>query len=183
MNTEDLCNALSWHLIHTHPRQETRAETNLRSLNIETYVPMYKKVRFNQITGKSACEYRALFPRYVFARFKINDMYHKVRFTRGVQDLVRFDARPAIVDEEIIDLIRSRQETESVIKIEEFHAGERVVIRNGPFERLAAVFQRQTSDAARVVLLLDSVSYGAHVIVDRDSIVKAKDYNDEISYQ
>jgi len=172
MEAMDQWNGLCWHLIHTHPRQEARAEYNLRTLNVETYVPIYKKRRYDQFTGARCDQLKPLFPRYVFARFSVNDLYHKVRFTRGVRDLVCFDKRPAVVDEEIIAFIRARQTRDGSIRLQHFEAGDEVMIKEGPFQKLTAIFERPTSDADRVVLLLESVGYQARVIVDLESITK-----------
>lgn len=173
MNVLETWNTLCWHLIHTHPREEARAEGNLRTLNIETYVPRYRlRRRHNQPTGARSDQYKPLFPRYVFAHFRVNELYHKVRFTRGVRDLVCFDEQPARVDDEIIAVLRSWQTTNAFIGLQQFNPGDKVVIKEGPFERLSAIFERSTSDRERVVLLLESVGYQARVIVDRDSIAR-----------
>lgn len=173
MEVAEQWNTLSWHLIHTHPRQEARVEFNLRTLDVETYVPLYERRRHNRITGAKQYQYKPLFPRYVFARFKVNDLYHKVRFTRGVRDLVSFNKQPAVVDENLIALIRLWQErTNGWIK-PGFKPGDEIIIKEGPFAKLRAIFERPTSDAERVVLLLDSVGYQARVIVDLDSIAAA----------
>jgi transcription elongation factor/antiterminator RfaH len=172
MDAMEQWNKACWHLIHTHPKQEARAEVNLKTLNVETYVPIYKRRRYNQVTGARTDEYKPLFPNYVFARFSINDLYHKVRFTRGVRDLVCFDQKPAVVDDAIVSFIRSRQLPSGAITLEEFKPGDEVVIKDGPFEKLRAIFERRTCDVERVVLLLNSVGYQSRIIVDIDSIAK-----------
>jgi transcriptional antiterminator RfaH len=163
-----------WHLIHTHPRQEARAEHNLRTMNVETYVPVYRTGRHSRTASKGSGDFKPLFPRYVFARFKVNDLYHRVRFTRGVHAIVCFDDLPAIVDDEIIDLIRLRESKHGSVRLGEFKAGDKVVVRGGAFERLHAIFERPTSDNERVVLLLESVGFQGRIIVDLDSIAPAK---------
>jgi transcription elongation factor/antiterminator RfaH len=170
----ELWDTSCWHLIHTHPRQEARAEYNLKTLNVETYVPVCSVKRRRQFSCNGSRDYKPLFPRYVFARFKINDLYHKVRFTRGVHDIVCFDKSPAIVDEEVICLIRSREDRKGWVRLQEFNVGDRVAIKEGrPLERLEAVFDRVKSDNQRVVLLLETVGFQARIEVDLDSIERA----------
>lgn len=180
MEMDDVWNTCCWHLVHTKPRQETRAEHNLMTLNIETYTPMYKARRVNQYTGEVDYRAKPLFPGYIFARFKINDLYHKVCLTRGVRSLVWFDNRPPAIDEEVIMLIQSRQGKDGLIRIgEEISPGDEVIIKNGPLKNLAAIFERAT-DANRISLLLETVSYQARIIVDRDS-VRRVDNLDEVA--
>jgi len=165
-----------WHLVHTHPRQEARAEQNLRNLRIETYVPMYKRKRNNRFTETKVEEIRPLFPSYVFARFKVNDLYHKVRFTRGVRTLVSFDDRPAVVDDDIIALIQSRQDGHKLVTVPlQYSPGDEVAISTGPLQKLTGIFERAMSDGDRVVLLLQAVGYQARIIVNTDCINKVED--------
>ena len=163
----------SWYLVHTRPKQEARAERNLRTLNIQTYVPMYQGKHLNNYTGAVSYVAKPLFPRYVFARFKIMALFHKVCFTRGVQDLVSFNNGPATVDESVIELIRAREEDNGLISLrEELNPGDHVVIQAGTFSKLIAVFERAASDSDRVSLLLQTVGYHARLVIDRDMVRK-----------
>src|SRR5687767_12130087 len=92
---------LSWYVVHTHPKQEDRANSNLRALGIETLEPILRVNKFNQFTGKVTHLVKPLFPSYIFSRFRYNELYHKVRYTRGVHNLVSFNNKPAEVDDEI----------------------------------------------------------------------------------
>jgi transcriptional antiterminator RfaH len=175
MKSEEPRTNPSWHLVHTHPRQEARAEQNLRNLRIETYVPMYKRKRYNRFTEDRIEEIRPLFPSYVFARFSVKELYHKVRFTRGVRTLVCFDERPAVVDDEIIALIQSKQDTHRLVTIPpQYSPVDEVAINTGPLQKLTAIFERAMSDGDRVVLLLQAVDYQARIIVNADCINKVE---------
>lgn len=161
---------LSWYVVHTHPKQEERTSGNLQAWGLEILNPKMLVNKCNQYTGKLTRVVKPLFPGYIFARFKFNDLYHRIRFTRGVHSLVCFNNRPAPVDEEIISLIRSRIGTDGFIKtLAELKAGDEVVINDGRFQKLHGVFEREMleADADRVTILLSSVSFQAHVVVDR----------------
>ncbi|HKQ72646.1 MAG TPA: hypothetical protein VJ810_02885 [Blastocatellia bacterium] len=43
----------------------------------------------NVLTNEACFMVKLLFPRYVFAQFKIDDIYHQIRFTRGVHTVMR----------------------------------------------------------------------------------------------
>lgn len=161
---------LNWYVVRTHPKQEERASSNLQAWGLETLNPKLLVSKCNQFTGQLSRVSKPLFPAYIFARFKFNDLYHKIRFTRGVHSLVCFNDRATAVDDEIISLIRSRIGKDGFVKeFAELKAGDEVVINDGRFQKLHGVFERemQDADADRVTILLSSVSFQAHVVVDR----------------
>jgi transcriptional antiterminator RfaH len=161
---------LRWYVVHTHPKQEERASNNLQAWGLETLNPKLLVNKCNQFTGQLSRVVKPLFPAYIFARFRFNDLYHKIKFTRGIHSLVCFNNRATPVDEEIINLIRSRIATDGFVKtFAELKAGDEVVINDGRFQKLQGVFERemQDADADRVTILLSSVSFQAHVVVDR----------------
>ena len=161
---------LSWYVVRTHPKQEERASSNLQGWGIETLNPKLLVNKCNQFTGQLSRVVKPLFPAYIFARFRFNDLYHKIRFTRGVHSLVCFNNKPTPVEDEIINLVRSRIGTDGFVKtFAELKAGDEVVINDGRFQKLHGVFERemQEADADRITILLSSVSFQAHVVVDR----------------
>ncbi len=166
---------LSWYVVHTHPKQEDRANSNLQGWGLETLNPKLLVNKCNQFNGHVSRIVKPLFASYIFARFRFNDLYHRIRFTRGVHSLVCFNNQPTPVVEEIIRLIRSRIGTDGFVKtVAELKAGDEVVINEGRFQKLHGVFERemQEADADRVTILLRSVSFQAHVVVDRALVSK-----------
>jgi transcriptional antiterminator RfaH len=161
-----------WYVIYTHPKQENRAESNLQLLNVETFVPRYQRRRykdFNRVTRNID----QLFPRYIFAKFPLTELYHKIRYTRGVHSFVTFDQNPAWVDEEIIELMRQRVGREGFVRMnDDLEPGDEVVIKSGPFLNLRGIFERETNNAERIMILLDSVSYQTRIVVSRSLIEK-----------
>ncbi len=169
----ETADTLSWYVVHTHPKQEDRTNSNLQSWGIETLSPKLRVNRYNEFSGQPIRIVKPLFPSYIFARFKYNDTYHRVRFTRGVHSLVGFNHGPAPVDEEMIELIRARVGSDGFVKpYEELKAGDEVVIKDGRFQNLCGVFEREMEDADRVSILLNTVSFQAHVVVDRSFVNK-----------
>jgi transcriptional antiterminator RfaH len=173
MNNQRAWNDLCWYLAQTHPRQEDRAESNLKSLGIETLVPKFKDRRRNFYTGEVTFNAKPLFTSYIFAKFIANDLYQKVRYTRGIRRLVSFGGSPTVVDEEIIALIQSRISEDGFVSIDEYlKPGDKVIIKDGPLRTLAGVFERGLNSADRVRVLLLAVSYQAHVEIERDMVAK-----------
>jgi transcriptional antiterminator RfaH len=166
-------NALSWYVIHTHPKQEERTNSNLQAFGLETLSPKLRVNKYNQFTGQLIRVVKPLFPNYIFTRFKFNEWYHRVRFTRGVHSLVCFDNKPVPVDDEIVNLVRSRIESDGFIKTTpELKAGDQVVINEGRFQNLFGVFERELPDADRVRILLSTIGFQVHVVVNRSLVSK-----------
>lgn len=95
-----------------------------------------------------------LFPGYLFIRLdRVNDNWHPIRSTRGVNGIVRFNHDPLPVQDEIIEHIRVRLEG-SAAQEPYLTFGEHVRITEGPFSPLEAIFVAKDGNA-RVVLLLN----------------------------
>jgi transcriptional antiterminator RfaH len=174
MNEQRAWNDLCWYLVQTHPRQEGRAESNLKSFGVETLAPRFIDRRLNFYTGEPALHAKPLFPSYIFAKFIANDLYQKVRYTRGIRRLVCFGGSPTVVDEEMIAMIRSRIGEDGFASIEDddLKPGDSVIIKDGPLRTFAGVFEREMSTADRVRILLLAVSYQAHIEVERGAVKK-----------
>jgi MbtH protein len=116
---------------------------------------------------------KPLFPSYIFAKFIANDLYQKVRYTRGIRRLISFGDSPTVVDEEIIAMIQSRISKDGFVRIDEdIKPGDKVVIKDGPFRTFTGVFEREMSSTDRVRVLLLAVSYQAHIEIERDMVKK-----------
>ena len=166
--------AYCWYLIHTHPKQEDRAESNLRVLGAQVFNPKFRERRRNQYTNAPSYVTKSLFPRYIFAQFSLNDLYHKVRFTRGVYNVVSFGDGPTPIDEEIIALTRSHVRECCFVNLrEDIRVGDEVVVQDGPLKDFAGIFVQEMKDADRVRILLQTVSYQAHIEIDRALVKKA----------
>ena len=173
MNGESIVNTPCWYAIHTHPRQENRAANNLKAWNVETFFPKIRDCNFNEFTGEPSYVTKPLFPRYIFAQFKLGDLYHKVRFTRGVHSVVGFSGTPIPIDEEIITLIQLNIKEDGFVRInEEISPGDKVIVKDGPLKNFTGIFEREMKDADRIRILLETVSYQAHVEIERELVKK-----------
>jgi transcriptional antiterminator RfaH len=100
-------------------------------------------------------------------------MLRKVWFTRGVAKVVGFGDGPSPVDDEIIELIKSRVREDGFVQLdEELKRGGRVVIRDGPLTNLVGVFERDLEDGDRVLMLLTAISYQRPVTIERERLKK-----------
>ena len=160
-----------WYAIRTHLQQENRAEANLRAWGVEVFYPRMKEHRRNEFSGVITSWTKPFFPRYLFARFDVNELLHKVWFTRGVHSVVCCDATPSIVDDEIVELLKLRVDRDGFVQLgEDLKPGDKVIMKRGALDNFVGVFERETNDSDRVMILLDTIKFQGHVIVERDAI-------------
>lgn len=160
---------MHWYVIRTKPHQERQAEFHLRQLPVETFLPLLRHNKRIRRQEKTVVE--PLFPRYLFARFDINDRYRAVKFARGVLNIVEFGLKPAEVSESVIEAIRERLEDGYVIPpTERFQKGQIVQINGGPLAGLEAVFVREMTDQHRVLLLLKTLGLYAKLTMDTEYV-------------
>ncbi len=169
-------NSNSWYVIHTHARQEDRAERNLNLWGVKTFLPKLKESTPSYPAPDASCASKPLFPGYIFACFDARVMLHNIAFTRGVRDVVRTASVPVSVPEHIIDLVRSRIGRDGYVTLnrEDLCAGDELAVTDGPLSRLEGIFERTLKDPERVVLLLKAVNYQSRVIIERHFVRKLK---------
>ena len=141
----------SWYVVQCKPRQETRAEENLLRQGYACYRPMHVVERL--VRGRRVARSESLFPGYLFIQLGESPSWASVRSTRGVATLVSFSASPAQVSDELIKLLRQREQAEVSQDIRLFEVGARLRIKEGPFAELEAVYAGMDGNERAIVLL------------------------------
>ncbi len=170
MNTEALDESSRWYAIRTKANEEDRADMNLRAWRVETFAPKVKDLRTSGYGGRYVVKH--LFARYIFARFDVERQFHQINYTRGVQSVVNFGGNPISIDDKVINLIRERIDEDGFIRIEDLRAGDPVRVNSGPLQSIVGVFEWKLKDKDRVKILLSTMSYGSHLLIDRAMVEK-----------
>lgn len=161
----------SWYLVHTKPRQEDVALANLQRQGYECYLPQMRIERIRRRKAEIATE--PMFPRYLFIRLDSSDQgksWSPIRSTLGVSQLVHFGARAAKVDDALVELLRQSEQATPLDPI--FHSGDSVVIADGPFAGIEAIFQTADADR-RAFILLEILSKPVSMQIDAGRLRKA----------
>ena len=157
-----------WYAVQTKPREEDRADYNVRAWGVETFAPRIKERRLRSLSNQPGYAIKPLFPRYIFARFNADEQLHKICYTRGVYSVVFCGERPARVDDDTVMMIQSRIGKDGFVTLtEELQPGAPVTIKDGAFRGLNGIFVRELSDSDRVSILLTNLTYQAHITIDR----------------
>ena len=154
----------SWYLVHTKPRQEDVALANLERQGYDCYLPQMRIERIRRRKAEIATE--PMFPRYLFIRLDSSDQgksWSPIRSTLGVSQLVHFGTRAARVDDALVDLLRQREQVMPLDAM--FHSGDSVVIADGPFAGIEAIYQTADADR-RAFILLEILSKPVSMQID-----------------
>jgi transcription elongation factor/antiterminator RfaH len=164
----------SWYTLYTKPNAERKVAGTLDERGIETFVPEIYDPK--KSTNGSPIPF---FPCYLFIYADLNQLASSQwQWTPGLRNIVAFDGAPIPVCDQVIDLIRqslteyNRNATRPQPK---FAPGDVVRIKSGPFADLVALFERQTTSAERVTVLLNFLGHLNRVRLDVNDLEKAPD--------
>ena len=149
---------LQWYCVYTQARLELWAQSNLWERGFDVYLPkVYNRRRHARRVDFVT---RPLFPRYLFVRA---DLEHQglraIGSAKGVIDILRCGSRtaPTPVRESIIEEIRSHEDPEGYVRLDEIsglNQGDRVRIVAGALCDQVGLFEK-IGDDQRVVILLN----------------------------
>ncbi len=160
---------MHWYTVSTKPRQERTVELNLRRMGVETFCAMIKEEKILRRRWQTVI--RPLFPGYLFGIFCYEDHQRSISYARGVRRIVVFGSTPAIVQDDLIDAMKSRLEHGYLtVTPDRFNPGDTVRIRGGPLCGLEAVFEKHMTGDRRVALLLRTLAFQARVVVPVEQV-------------
>lgn len=150
---------MNWYVVHTKPRQEFRAQENLKNQGFEVYLPTFRK---EAIRGQSLeCKSEPLFARYLFIQLdSVHSNWFPIRSTRGVHQMLRFGmhADPVKVPNELLEVIKVQAESFGQQPKKIFETDEIVSIQEGPMKGLHGSFQeiqQQVNGEIRAMVLIE----------------------------
>jgi len=164
---------LSWFLFTCKPREDNRAELNLKNQGYTCYRPVIQVQK--KRNGKQVLVEESLFPRYIFVQLPDGvGNWRSLLATRGIANVVRFGELPTAIPQALIDEIKANEtqlkQTETPVK--GLKAGDKVRITSGPFEFLEAIYQ-QSKGEDRVLVLLNILQQPQLIELTPDQIDKA----------
>ena len=164
----------NWLLLQVKPRQEMRALENLERQQAQCYCPLIQIEKLSR--GKRIHVEEPLFPGYLFINFdpqKSNLTYTAIRSSRGVSKIVRFGEEPATVPESLILQIKDCEKV-SLLPSNAPNVpqkGDTVIILEGPFKGLQAVYS-QTDGQQRSIVLISLLHQQAPTSLANTQILK-----------
>jgi len=161
----------NWYLIHTKIRQERVALENLERQGFKCFLPLIRAEKLRRGTLQVVQE--PLFPRYLFNRLGTgleSQSWAPIRSPVGVSRLVTFGQTPAKIEDELIAQLQVKTNSAEV-QLRHFEPGEQVVVTDGPFVGVEAIYQMADAEG-RVMVLLNVLSKQVKMAVPPASIRK-----------
>jgi transcription elongation factor/antiterminator RfaH len=154
-----------WFVARTKPRREMATAAILGQRGIEVFVPTMASRRRGSARDTVI---EPLFPGYLFARFDTDsDAWLTTRSAPGIAYFLGSDGSPSPLPDELVEAIRARtDERVASRRVIPFRQGESVLIKNGPFAGIEAVFDGCLTARGRVRVLLEIVQRVVPVSVD-----------------
>ena len=82
--------------------------------------------------------------------------------------MVGIGHHPLPIDDQVIALIKSQSDADNIVKLNDgLEVGSEVVITDGPLRGLTGIFEKNMKDSDRVMILLNTVTYQSHIVIDR----------------
>jgi len=165
--------AQQWYLVYAKPRQETVARMNLERQGYSVYLPLVRQPRRHK--GRMITVVAPMFPRYLFIRLdRQTDNWGPIRSTFGVVSIVRFGQAAAAVPDDLIVLLRSREDESGiqVLPLEQYRHGAKVRITEGGFAGYEGIFIAH-SGRDRVTVLLEVLGRHTRARVELGTIEPA----------
>lgn len=145
-----------WYAVMTKPRQEARADEHLRNQGFDCFLPKMKRVK--NARGKFVERIEPMFPRYLFLNLAMGEeSIATLRSTRGVTGLVKFGHKiPAMPETFMQGVLNLADRVTGLVtpRMKKKQKGDEVIVTDGPFAGLKAIFEAETAEN-RVLLLLE----------------------------
>lgn len=162
---------LRWYVIRTKLRKETVVERRIGDLRLEVFLPWLRSRR--RVGSRYQWVLSPLFPGYLFCRLDIVLSGKAVRYAPGVKDFVKFGNRIAEVEEDVVQAIRDRcPGGVAEFRPRPYRAGEPVLIREGPFAGLGAIFEQEMAGSERVAILLELLGRQTRLVLSGEMIAR-----------
>lgn len=162
-----------WYVVHTKPKQESRALLNLERQGFHCFLPTIPKKKVKSKAFEIVQE--PLFSRYLFIELDTTlsgRSWAPIRSTLGVSKLVTFGNEPARVNPSLIEVLREQETTLSQSPISQYQPGDIVRITQGPFKGLEAVYQMDDGEM-RAMVLIELIQKPTRLQVDIGNLQKA----------
>lgn len=150
-------NKKQWYLLYCKGKEELRALTNLENQGIDSFFPTMKIEK--KVRNKPTCKDVVIFPNYLFVEIdKDTANFNSIRSTRGVIDFVKCGTNYTKVPTALVTELKAKQfcQDNSADEVMEYSVGEHVIIQEGPFKGIEAIYQCKDG-LERGVLLINLI--------------------------
>ncbi|MBK5017903.1 transcription/translation regulatory transformer protein RfaH [Pantoea sp. S62] len=155
---------MQWYVAQTRYAQEKRAQQQLEEQGVTCLLPEFSQVRLRNGRVRAVTP-QPLFPGYLFVRFDPEVVHTTaIKGTRGISTLISFGGLPCVVPDDVIELLAEGWEG-APLTTDAPCNGDRIMIEDGAFEGLEAVWC-EPDGTKRAILLLTLMNRQVRVPVE-----------------
>jgi transcriptional antiterminator RfaH len=162
---------MNWYLVQTKSNNEKVALYNLQKQGYLAWCPEYKKeIRHAR---KIKIVKRPLFPGYILVKLSpIKPKWYSINSTIGVSKLVIFGGEPAILKNNLFNILKNFCDEKNLVKFknDDFEEGDKVQITKGPFMGWNGNLIRIDAKS-RVIILLNALGTSIRSSVEKKDII------------
>lgn len=158
-----------WHVVYTRSRAEKKVFCDLKSIEIECFLPLQKQLR--QWKDRKKWVEVPLMTGYCFVRIN-NSEFNKVLHTSNIAGYVMFEKKAAVIPDTEIEYLQKmvmQSEFEVRVSRDTFSPGKRVEILTGPLMGLQGeLIEEQGRN--HFVLRIDAISTVFMAVVPAENL-------------
>jgi transcription antitermination factor NusG len=152
-----------WFAVYTKPRHEKKIREYLLEKDIESYVPLVKKIR--QWSDRKKWVDEPLIRGYVFVRISLKQQLYVLE-THGVVRFVTFQKELAMIPDFQIEALKRTVDEGFMLKPENYmRTGQLVEVCDGPLKGIKGRIQRIENEN-RFIISLDVIQASYQVRID-----------------
>ena len=166
-------NSYFWHAVYVKSRAEKKAQTELQLQEIETFLPLQKKLR--QWSDRKKWVETPLISGYLFVQASRKE-YDLILQSNYVVSYVRFEGKAAIIPDaqiEYLKLMLKQDSSEVEITREKLKPGQMIEVVAGPLIGLKGKLQK-TKGKNKVAIELEQLGCSALIEIQIEDIVGIK---------
>jgi len=162
-------NSYFWHAVYVKSRAEKKAQIELQIQEIETFLPLQRKLR--QWSDRKKWVEMPLISGYLFVRASRKE-YDQILQSNNVVSYVRFEGKAAIIPDyqiEYLKLMLKQDSSEVEITREKLKPGQMIEVVAGPLIGLKGKLQK-IKGKSKVAIEIEQLGYSALVEILTEDI-------------
>lgn len=154
-------NNYKWYPVYTRSRAEKKAYNELINKNIKCYLPLKKTLK--QWSDRKKIVEEPLIKSYLFVYISAKE-YAEVLMTNGIARFLYFSGNIASMPEQQIENLKLLLATDAELEVLEYDikAGEKVIIKAGPFKGMLAEIVA-LHNKQRLILRLENMGIAVEI--------------------
>ena len=159
-----------WYALYTKSRAEKKVEVELLAKDIETYLPLEKRLK--QWSDRKKWVKEPLIRSYIFVRVSLGDL-QKAYYTPGVVKIIHFEGKPAPIPDKQIQAIRDILESGESYEVtsDQFQVGEMVEIKGGNLQGLKGELIKHVN-RYKVLIRIDAIQQNLLININPSHLEK-----------